>query len=155
MEVSLLALLPLGAAACHALSAVFGKKQAKNDSPQTISLYLLLFTLPLLGLAASFQWVTPMMWQWPWFLLMGGLLAAAYIFLSQAYVIADITYLIPVSFIRLIAAAVIGVVFFSEWPTLWTWLGSFFILGATATLCQYEIKQSRQAQVELKLKALT
>lgn len=140
LEVSLLALLPLGATVCHALSAVFGKKQARTDSPQTVSLYLLLFTLPIFAIAASFEWVMPLSWQWPWLVLMGGLLAAAYIFLSQAYVVADITYLIPVSFTRLIAATVLGMVFFSEWPTSWTWLGSFFILSATAFLCQYELK---------------
>ncbi|MBY0500499.1 MAG: DMT family transporter [Alphaproteobacteria bacterium] len=141
LEVSLLALLPLGATACQALSAVFGKKQAKTDSPQTVSLYLLLFTLPIFAVAASFNWVMPLFWQWPWLIMMGGLLAAAYIFLSQAYVVADITYLIPVSFTRLIVATFIGMVLFSEWPTVWTWVGSFFILTATACLCQYELKR--------------
>jgi drug/metabolite transporter (DMT)-like permease len=155
MEISYLAIFPLGAVVCHALSAVFGKKQAKNDSPQTISLYLLLLAVPILGFASSLQWVTPLSWHWPWFVLMGGLLAGAYIFLSQAYAIVDITYLIPVSFIRLIAAAVIGMVFFSEWPTFWIGLGSFFILGATAVLCQYESQQSRQAKAEFKRQALT
>jgi drug/metabolite transporter (DMT)-like permease len=141
LEVSLLALLPLGATACHALSAVFGKKQARTDSPQTVSLYLLLFTLPIFAVAASFEWVMPLSWQWPWLIMMGGLLAAAYIFLSQAYVVADITYLVPVSFTRLIVATVIGMVFFSEWPTLWTGVGSLFILSATVCLCQYELKR--------------
>ncbi len=141
LEAGLMGLLPLGAAGCHALSAVFGKKQAKTDSPQTITLYLLLFTLPILGLAASFQWVTPLIWQWPWLMMMGALLACAYMFLSQAYVVSDITYLVPVSFVRLIAGALIGMIFLNEWPTVWTWVGSFCILGATIGLCQYEVKR--------------
>lgn len=137
-DFSILLLLPLTATACHALSAIFGKKQAKSESPQIISLYLLLLTLPILGVASIFEWVTPLTWQWPWLIMMGGLLACAYIFLSQAYVISDITYLIPVSFTRLVAAALIGIVFFSEWPTFWTWIGIFLILGATVCLCQFE-----------------
>lgn len=140
LDLSLIALLPLTATACHALSAVLGKKQSKQDSPQTISLYLLLLTLPILGFSSLFQWVTPLAWQWPFLVMMGGLLACAYIFLSQAYVISDITYLIPVSFTRLIAAALMGMIFFSEWFTLWTWIGCFLILGATISLCQYEVK---------------
>lgn len=140
MDIGLIALLPLAATACHALSAVFGKKQAKNDSPQTISLYLLLLTLPILAFASTFQWIMPLAWQWPFLVGMGFLLACAYISLSQAYVISDITYLLPVSFTRLIAAALIGMVFFSEWPTIWTWIGVFLILGATVSLCRYEAK---------------
>ncbi len=141
LDVSLITLLPLAATVCHALSAVFGKKQAENDSPQTISLYLLLLTLPILAFASTFQWITPLTWQWPFLIGMGFLLACAYIFLSQAYVVSDITYLLPVSFMRLIAAALIGMAFFSEWPTIWTWLGALLILSATVSLCQYEAKQ--------------
>ena len=139
-EVTFLALFPLGATLCYAFAAIFGKKQAKNDSPQTITLYLLLLTLPLLAMAALPEWVTPLSWQWPWLIFMGGLLACGYIFLSHAYVTAEITYLIPVSFTRLIAAAAIGMAFFHEWPTPWTWLGTFLILGSTIALCHYEIR---------------
>lgn len=142
-EGSLLVLLPLGATACHALAAVFGKKQARYDSPQTISLYLLILTLPILGVVSLFEWVQPAVWQWPWLILMGGLLACAYISLSHAYVAADVTYLIPASFTRLVAAAFIGIAFFGEWPTPWAWIGLFLILGATARLCQYEVKRRK------------
>lgn len=140
-DLSYLALFPLGATVCHALAAIFGKKQSRNDSPQTITLYLLLLTLPLFAVASVPEWVTPLSWQWPWLIFMGGLLACAYIFLSQAYVAVEIIYLIPVSFTRLIAAATIGMAFFHEWPTPWTWTGSFLILGATMALCHYEMKR--------------
>jgi drug/metabolite transporter (DMT)-like permease len=140
-EGGFLILLPLGATACHALAAVFGKKQAQHDSPQTITLYLLILTLPILGSASLFEWVNPAPWQWPWLILMGGLLACAYISLSHAYVAADVTYLIPASFTRLVVAAFIGIAFFGEWPTSSGWLGLFLILGATASLCQYEARK--------------
>jgi drug/metabolite transporter (DMT)-like permease len=102
--------------------------------------------LPILGFSASFQWVMPLTWQWPYLMLMGGFLAAAYIFLQHAYVIADVTYLVPMSFTRLIAGAVIGMVFFGEWPTLWTWLGSFCILLATVSLCKHEVQHMKTKQ---------
>ena len=74
---------------------------------------------------------------------MGALLAGAYIFLQNAYVIADITYLVPMSFTRLIAGAAIGMIFFQEWPTIWTFLGSFCILIATISLCKHEIRHMK------------
>lgn len=104
------------------------------------------FSLPILGTAAYFQWVELQSWHWPCLIIMGGLLATAYIFLQHAYVIADITYLIPMSFTRLIAGAVIGMVFFSEWPTIWTGVGSFFILLATVSLCKNEVQHMKTKQ---------
>lgn len=145
-EVGFLALFPLGATACYATSAVIAKKLLKNDTPKTVVLYLFLLSLPILGCACAFQWVTPLSWQWPYLIVMGSLLAAAYIFLQYAYVIADITYLVPMSFTRLIAGAAIGMIFFSEWPTLWTVVGSFFILIATISLCKHEVQQMKTKQ---------
>ncbi|MBS0271996.1 MAG: DMT family transporter [Proteobacteria bacterium] len=142
-DIGLLILFPVGATACYSTSAILAKKQVKKDSPQTVCLYLFLLTLPILGFAASFQWVTPLAWQWPYLAIMGGLLATAYIFLQNAYVIADITFLIPMSFTRLIAGAVIGMVLFNEWPTIWTGIGSFFILLATISLCKNEVQHMK------------
>lgn len=147
-EIGLLILFPLGATACYATSAILGKHQVKNDSPQTVCLYLFLLSLPILGSVAFFQWVTPQAWQWPLLIIMGGFLATAYIFLQNAYVIADITYLIPMSFTRLVAGAALGMVFFNEWPTIWTGLGTFFILLATVSLCKNEVKHMKVKQTE-------
>lgn len=148
-DVGLLVLFPLGATVCYATSAILAKKQLKNDSPQTVCLYLFLLSLPILGAPSFFQWVTPLSWQWPYLIVMGGLLAAAYVFLQHAYVIADITYLIPMSFTRLVAGAIIGMVFFSEWPTVWTWFGSFCILLATVSLCKHEVQHMKTKQKSL------
>lgn len=153
-DIGLLILFPLGATACYATSAVLAKKQLKNDAPQTVCFYLALVSLPILGVPSLFQWVTPLSWQWPCLIMMGGLLAAAYVFLQYAYVAADIAYLIPMSFTRLIAGALIGMFFFNEWPIVWTWVGSFFILLATVSLCKHELKQIKAKQQSLPLRAV-
>lgn len=139
LDLGLTALFPISASACYVASAVLGKKQVQTESPHTVCLYLFLMSLPILGAVAAFQWVTPLPWQWPYFVAMGGFLAAAYFFLQQAYGVADITYLVPVSFTRLIAGTLIGMFFFQEWPTLWAVAGSFLILIATLSLCKHEI----------------
>lgn len=147
-DIGLLILFPLGATACYAASAILGKTLVKKDSPRTVCLYLFIFSIPILGMAASLQWIEPLAWQWPYLIMMGALLATAYIFLQNAYVVADITYLIPMSFTRLIAGAVLGMVFFSEWPTVWTGIGSFFILLATVSLCKNEVKHMKAKKQE-------
>lgn len=152
-EIGLLALFPMSASACYVASAVLAKKQVKKDHPQTVCLYLFLFSVPILGLATSFEWVTPLSWQWPYLVIMGALLALAYIFLQYAYVIADITYLVPMSFTRLIAGAAIGMIFFNEWPIIWTWAGSFFILIATVSLCKHEVQNMKSKRSPLPVAA--
>jgi drug/metabolite transporter (DMT)-like permease len=146
-EVGLIALFPLGASACLVISTVLGKKLVQKDAPQTVCLYLLLLSLPILGLFSAFQWVAPLAWQWPYLIIMGLCLAGAFAFLQHAYVIADVTYLVPMSFTRLIAGAAIGMVFFSEWPTMWTWFGSFCILIATVSLCKHEVQHMKGKQL--------
>lgn len=145
-ELGVMALFPLGASACLVACALLGKKQVQKDAPQTVCLYLLLFSLPILGFASSFQWVAPLSWQWPYLFIMGGFLASAFMLLQNAYVVADITYLVPMSFVRLIAGALLGMIFFSEWPTFWTVLGSFFILISTISLCSHEVKKMKTKQ---------
>lgn len=143
LEVGLMALFPLGASACLVTSTVLGKKLVQKDSPQTVCLYLLVLCLPILGAFAAFQWVTPLHWQWFYLMVMGVFLAGAYIFLQKAYVVADVTYLVPMSFTRLVAGAAIGMIFFNELPIFWTWVGSFFILIATVSLCNHEVKDMK------------
>lgn len=142
-DLGLVALCPLGASGCLVACAILAKKQVQKDSAQTVCLYLLLFSIPILGVASIFDWVTPLSWQWPYLIVMGAFLAGAFIFLQNAYVVADITYLVPMSFTRLIAGAIVGMVFFNEWPTEWTFLGTFFILVATISLCKHEIKKTK------------
>lgn len=145
-DLGLLALFPLGASGCLVACALLAKKQVQKDSAQTVSLYLLLFSIPILGIASSFNWVPPLLWQWPHLIVMGAFLAGAFILLQNAYVVADITYLVPMSFTRLIAGAIIGMLFFNEWPTEWTVVGTFFILLATISLCKHEVKKTKIPQ---------
>lgn len=154
-DISLLFFFPVGATACYAASAIFAKKQLKSDTPQTVILYLFLFSIPILGSASYFHWIMPLSWQWPYLIVMGGFLAMAYIFLQHAYVITDITYLIPMSFTRLIAGAAIGMIFFNEWPTFWAWIGSLFILIATISLCSHEVKQIKSKKQPLPVPVAT
>ena len=153
MDMGVIILFPLGATACYATSAILAKKQVKNDPPQTVVLYLFLLSLPILGVAALPNWVEPLAWQWPCLIIMSALLATAYIFLQHAYVVADITYLVPMSFTRLVAGALIGMFFFQEWPTIWTGVGTFFILIATVSLCKHEVRYMKAKKVKKVKKA--
>jgi S-adenosylmethionine uptake transporter len=64
-------------------------------------------------------------------LLLGVLTAAAQYFLAFAYKAADATYLQPFGDLKVPLTAVIGFIFLSQVPTLWFWVGTALIVGAS------------------------
>lgn len=143
-------LLPIGAACCIGLSTLIAKKIAKTDNAPTMSFYLLAMTLPLFAVASVPCWVTPTTDQCAALVTMGGLVTIAYYALSRAFVVADLIYLIPLSFTRLIAAALIGLFFFEEWPTSLVMVGSLLILTGSIGLGWREshMKHSQKERTE-------
>ncbi|MBI2707601.1 MAG: DMT family transporter, partial [Proteobacteria bacterium] len=104
---SLVALLPILAATCFSGATLMVRRLTKEDSPQLIVVYLLLFMAPLLFIPTLLYGVWPATWQWPWLLIMGGLAASAHLCLSKAYASAEVSYLIPYGFTKWFASALI------------------------------------------------
>ncbi|WP_417449389.1 DMT family transporter [Kordiimonas sp.] len=73
-------------------------------------------------------------WVWPGFpdfvllVVLGLGFSAAQSAMARAFAFADATVVLPVDFLRLLVAAVAGMVLFGEVPELMTWLGAAFIL---------------------------
>lgn len=130
----LVSLLPVLAATCFSGATLMIRKLAKDDSPQLITTYLLLFMAPVLLIPTLFFGTMPQPWQWPWLLMMGGCAASAHLCLSKAYASAEVSYLIPYGFTKWIASALIGFVAFAELPSFWTCFGAFVLMGAIVSL---------------------
>ena len=61
---------------------------------------------------------------------------------TQAYKVGDVTAVVPVDFMRLIWAVLVGFMIFSEVPALWTLLGGSLIFASTIYLSITEHKQT-------------
>lgn len=138
---SLISLLPILAATCFSGATLMIRRLAKDDSPQLITTYLLLFMAPALFIPTLLYGNFPEPWQWPWLLMMGGVAASAHFCLNKAYASAEISYLIPYGFTKWFASALIGVVAFAEIPSVWTCLGAFIIMGAIISLSYVEARR--------------
>ena len=53
----------------------------------------------------------------------------------------------PISFFRLIWAAIFGFIFFAEIPSIWMWIGAATIIGAVTYLARIEVKSARDDDV--------
>ncbi len=138
---SLGALLPVLAAICFSGATLMIRRLAKDDSPQLIVTYLLLFTAPVLFIPTFFYGAMPEPWQWPWLLMMGGFAASAHLCLSKAYASAEVSYLIPYGLTKWFASALIGLAAFGEIPSAWTCLGAFILMAAIISLSYGEARR--------------
>jgi S-adenosylmethionine uptake transporter len=148
---SLMTLVPIAAAALWAVTDVLTKYLAREESPETLTLSLLVLVTPnhlLILLAVTVvSWLAPALvpaglatgfpFQLPGgtalvlLLLLGALTAIAQYLLSFAYKVADATYLQPFGDLKVPMTAVLGWVLLSQVPTPWFWLGAAMILGAS------------------------
>jgi len=139
--ITLIALLPVLAAACFSGATLMIRRLTREDSPQLIVTYLLLFTAPILFVPTLFFGIMPDPWQWPWLLMMGGLAASAHLCLSKAYASTEVSYLIPYGFTKWFASALVGVAAFGEIPSYWTCVGAFVLMSAIISLSLGEARR--------------
>lgn len=89
-----------------------------------------LATFVILPFALS-NWVWPPAGvDWVFFLLIGIFGGTAHILATWAHRLADASLLAPVIYIQIILAAIVGVIFFNTWPTIWTLGGGTIIIAA-------------------------
>jgi len=109
----------------------------------TCSAYVAILQTPISFVLALFVWTTPSPVQLAWLAGVGVLVAVGHITMVQAIRYVDVSSLEPFVFMRLIWAALIGYLAFSEFPGIWTWAGAAVIVAATTYILRREAKLHR------------
>ena len=148
---SLMTLVPIFAAALWATTDILTKYLSREESPETLTLSLLVLVTPnhlliLLavtalagfapglvpaGAATGFPFQLPEGVGLLLLVLLGGLTAAAQYLLSIAYKVADATYLQPFGDLKVPLTALLGWIILAQAPSIWFWPGAALILGAS------------------------
>ena len=101
----------------------------RGESASMITFYLLLFMAPVSLIPALWDWVMPSAAQLGMTLVIGLLACTAHIATARAFMLADVTFLMPFGFTRLVLSGVVGYVLFAEIPqTYGIWIGMGVIL---------------------------
>ena len=119
------------------------KSVARTESTMVATIYMYLFTTPLTFLAALPFWRTPTMVELSWLFVLGILGSVSALAFAQALKDADITAILPLDFMRLMWASILGFLVFSEIPEIWTWLGGAMIFGAATSVALGEGRRRR------------
>ncbi len=139
------AMLVLASAVLFAGSGLFVKVLLREDRPDTVTIYQLLFMLPLNFIPSLFVWIWPTGWQWLWAVLVGVLTTLAQRCYVRAYAAADASAVQPFDFMRLPFAIGLGFVMFVELPDLWSVIGGVLIFAASAYVAHSEARANRAA----------
>lgn len=133
------ALFPLASAIVLALNKLLTRQLAGfGESPERLTLYLLLGMVPVSGLTAWYEWVSPSLSHWPWLLLLGLLAGLAHLSFGKAYKLAEVSFLMPFGFSKFLFSACLGYYCFSEFPKWSLWMG-MSIIAFSILLLGYKI----------------
>ncbi|MDP6805114.1 MAG: DMT family transporter [Rhodospirillales bacterium] len=127
------AMLVLFSTVLLAMMMISVKVLSRTDSSLTTVLYSAIVVTPVAFVAALFVWRAPTLDELALLAVMGVLGTLGQFFMAQAFKEADVTAVLPINFLSLIWASIIGYLAFAEVPDIWTWAGGIMIfIGATA-----------------------
>ena len=107
------------------------RRLAQTDTPSTIMAYQSLFVTVIMTGPALYFWIMPTWLELTLTLMIGGLMSAMQWMRIQGMKAAEAASVAPFEYVRLIFATLIGIIIFSEIPTVWTVIGSVIIIGST------------------------
>jgi drug/metabolite transporter (DMT)-like permease len=137
-DIDLGSMLILAAAATWGIALIIIKVLSRTEASLTTTLYTTLFVTPLALIAAVPVWQMPSLEQVGWFVIIGGLGSIGHLALAQALKEADVSAVLPFEFTKLIWAAFLGYLLFTEIPDWGTWVGGAMIFTAVTYIAYLE-----------------
>ena len=107
-------LIVLLAAIFYALAYVASKSLSTTEKPVSILFYMCLIQLPIAFFFSLFNWQNPNIEQWGWLMVVGITALTAHYCIARAMLLADVSTVVTLDFLRLPLIALVGVVFYAE-----------------------------------------
>jgi drug/metabolite transporter (DMT)-like permease len=157
-------LVPIFAAALWAGTDIITKYLAREESPETLTVSLLVLVTPNhlailllvnaigwlapsilpVGIATGFPFALPEGFGLVLLIVLGALTAAAQYLLAFAYRAADATYLQPFGDLKVPLGAIVGWIALGQQPAPTFWLGAALIIGASVFI--YAVERDKRPQ---------
>lgn len=135
-----IALIALASALTFAIANVMIRMMSTTEPPVRIMFYYhaggtLIFVLP-----ALWVWTWPVGWDWLLIAAIGALTTLGMAVYIRGFSVGEASVIGPMEYVRLIYAAILGYVIFSEVPDALTLVGALTIVGATSYIARLEAK---------------
>lgn len=132
------ALYFVGAASLWGAVLLIIKIMSRTESSATITAWMAIMMAPMALLPAIPYWTPPTLSDIGWLATAGFLGAFAQWALTQALRTGSTNAIMPIDFLRLVWAALIGFAIFAEVPDVYTWVGGTVIFGSSMWLAWRE-----------------
>ncbi len=110
------------------LAYVSVKSLADTETPQDILSVSYLIMIPISGVIAASDWVTPNVNELGWLIAIGVAFYISQLFMAKAFSLAPASKILPVDYTRILFSSFLGFVFLNQDITLLTFIGSLIIL---------------------------
>ena len=80
-----------------------------------------------------------------WLIAVAGLATLGHLTMTQAFRLAEVTALQPITFLQLVWATILGFYIFGEEPDLWTWVGGGIIVVSASYIAHREARAKKKS----------
>lgn len=129
-----------------AANRLIGKSVATQDNPETWVVWQAVWVSVFALIPAVWVWQTPTFEQWLWLLGLSGLTILNHFTSAWALRLADLGAIEPISYLRLLWAAMLGFVFFGDIPNIFTIIGGAMVLSSVIYIARRERQLGKQSQ---------
>jgi S-adenosylmethionine uptake transporter len=138
-------LLPVGAAVAYSFYAIITRLLAPREPATTMLFYVGITGAVALMVPLPFVWVAPAPIEWLGLAVVGLFGAAGHLVTIRAYSLAPASLLQPIHYLEIVGAAALGLVIFSDFPDVWTWVGAAVIIVSGVIFYGREARRSKSA----------
>jgi drug/metabolite transporter (DMT)-like permease len=137
------ALLALFAAAMWSVTMIVIKQLSRTETSVTITAYMAIFMTALSAVPAAYYWRWPDGEQLLWLVAIGILGSVGQLSFAQSFREAEATVVMPLDFMKLVWAVLLGYAAFAEVPDRWTFVGGTMIAASASYIAYRESRIKR------------
>jgi drug/metabolite transporter (DMT)-like permease len=138
-------ILPIAAAICMASAGMITKRLVVTESTTSLLFYLMIITTPVSLIPALFVWQTPSLEALGLMAVAALMMNVMQVFNVKALQLADYSFFVGFSYLRLPIIAVLALMLFGEVPDIWILPGGAMIIGAAIYVALRERKLAKRA----------
>jgi drug/metabolite transporter (DMT)-like permease len=105
------------------------RKIGKGDHPVVVVNYFMFFATVIGGIISIFSWIQPQGWDWALLASLGVFGYFGQVYMTKAFQMADTNRVAPIKYTEVIFTIGIGVFWFDDNYSIWSFLGLFLIIA--------------------------
>lgn len=139
------ALFSLTGSVAFALYIVLTRRVALSAEPMMAIFIQGLIAAVVLSFVVALEWRTPDLSSWALMLAIGAVSAAGHYLILRAYSHVSASLLAPFGYFEIVAATIIGLTVFGDFPDVWSWVGITIIVASGIYISLREHKRIRMS----------